>query len=283
MHTEILFAFDEWAVFLFLAALLFAVMRTAYVIGRRHSARYSERGAGQIANVAGLLIGFFSLILGFTFCIALERYNARMEMLEKEVDDTGTLFQMTELLAEPFRGEAQGMLVKYAEFRHRRYDRSLPREERQAIAARVGGILDVLWENGMRAARTPGGLSPALADRYIGTLSAFESDRFRRNFAIDFHVPEPIIWFLIIIAMLGAGACGYANGLHQVANPVMRVTLLLGILLTIFIIIDLDRPHGGIVRVNQSPMGRLAEQLRAAAARPGAMPAAPAAPAPRKP
>ena len=72
------------------------------------------------------------------------------------------------------------------------------------------------------------------------------------------RVPDPVTWLLLLGAVLAVAVIGLYGGLanHRGLPPRIAVTLLLcG---TIYVVLDLDKPHQGIMRVSQSPMLHLA-------------------------
>ena len=70
--------------------------------------------------------------------------------------------------------------------------------------------------------------------------------------------PIRVTWLLLFGAVLAVAVIGLYGGLanHRGLPPRIAVTLLLcG---TIYVVLDLDKPHQGIMRVSQSPVLHLA-------------------------
>ncbi len=68
------------------------------------------------------------------------------------------------------------------------------------------------------------------------------------------HVPEIILFLLFTIFIISLAMMGYSSGLglKRAYIPTLLLTLL--IVLVVFIIIDLDRPKRGIVKVKQDSL-----------------------------
>ena len=82
-----------------------------------------------------------------------------------------------------------------------------------------------------------------------------------RLFSWEGRVPDPVIWLLLFGALTAIAVIGFYGGLanHRGLPPRIAVTLLLcG---TIYVILDLDKPHQGLMPVSQSPMLHLERTL----------------------
>src|SRR6476660_5776537 len=62
------------------------------------------------------------LIIGFTFSMALNRYDQRKNYEEEEANAIGTEYVRVDFLTEPARTNVKRMLVEYLDLRIKRYD-----------------------------------------------------------------------------------------------------------------------------------------------------------------
>ena len=76
------------------------------------------------------------------------------------------------------------------------------------------------------------------------------------------HVPETVLLLLYLVLLASGGIIGYSGGLSgkRIIAPVVLVSLL--VTLIVFIIIDLDRPKRGLIKVNLSPLLELQQRTR---------------------
>lgn len=72
-----------------------------------------NRDAYVISSVLGLL----ALLLGFTFSLAVDRYETRRTLVLQEANAIGTSYLYAQLLDEPHRSRMSGLLRAYAENR----------------------------------------------------------------------------------------------------------------------------------------------------------------------
>lgn len=83
----------------------------------------------------------------------------------------------------------------------------------------------------------------------------------KRMTALENHVPEIILILLYFVAIMVTGVIGYGCGLGGYRN--FFVTAMASILIAsvILVIIDLDRPRRGLIRVSQTRMVELRDSL----------------------
>ena len=71
------------------------------------------------------------------------------------------------------------------------------------------------------------------------------------------HVPEVIFYLMFIVFITSGAMIGYGSGLGQRRSNLPSALLSFMICLVVFIIIDLDRPMRGIIKVDQHSLERL--------------------------
>ena len=95
-----------------------AIVFLASEFGWRLGARTQGHGAsGNISALEQSLLGLLALIVGFTFLMALTRFEARREAVLNEANAIGTTALRARLLPEPHRTESLKLLREYAQIR----------------------------------------------------------------------------------------------------------------------------------------------------------------------
>jgi hypothetical protein len=81
----------QWHVLIVLSALLLAASEVGFRVGLRHFRRPDiKRRQGQVGTLEGGLLGLLGLLLGFTFAMAVTRYDARKQLVLDEASAIGT-------------------------------------------------------------------------------------------------------------------------------------------------------------------------------------------------
>ena len=75
------------------------------------------------------------------------------------------------------------------------------------------------------------------------------------------HIPQSIIYVNVLIAMLVATLLGYGFGLIGRRHLISTLMLAVSISSVLVVIVDLDRPWQGYIRVSQQPMIDLQKQM----------------------
>ena len=77
----------------------------------------------------------------------------------------------------------------------------------------------------------------------------------RRDAGLNRHVPEVVLFLLYVALVISGGVVGLSSGLsgHRPSrgSSFAMVLLVVGM---VFIIIDLDRPRRGLIRVSHAPL-----------------------------
>lgn len=132
------------AVVLFLLILL--ANEIAYRVARRTAAK-ADQGLSTQTNViqAGIL-GLLALLLGFSFNMALQRFDARSAAAIEEANAIGTAWLRTALLPEQHAAEMASLLSDYVDIRLKevKIDMASP-EKREEITAQTLQLQSQLW------------------------------------------------------------------------------------------------------------------------------------------
>ena len=102
-------------------ALIFAVslvvLLGASELGRALGVRISGRGGDDVSTLEGAILGLLALMIGFTFAMALSRYEARREAVLDEANSIGTTALRARLLPAPHAAASLKLLREYVQIR----------------------------------------------------------------------------------------------------------------------------------------------------------------------
>jgi hypothetical protein len=234
-------------------ALLVLAIEAGTRLGLRSATGTTEASRSQINTVQGSVVGVLALMLGFTFSIALERFNSRSVALVDEANAIGTARLRTELLPEAFRRDAACALDRYiglrVDFIALPTDRG---EERERTRAETLRMHTTLWAQAAEAARTQP--NPVTTGLYVQAINEV-IDSFGRNSAdIERHVPEFALLLLFGAFITAGGVIGYSAGVAG-HRPAAATYLMIGLIVVLMLLImDLDRPRRGVIHVDMTPL-----------------------------
>jgi hypothetical protein len=242
---------------------LVAATEAGFRLGFRYSGSTMEATKGQIHAIQASLLGVLALLLGFTFSLALQRFDSRSEAVVEEANAIGTTLLRADLLPFPVRAPVEDLILEYLDLRVAAGAISLDHgAERDAVLMESDRILAALWEAAARASEQDP--NPATTGLFIQSLNQMIDALGRRDAELDRHVPEPVLFLMFAAFVLTACLVGYTAGVS--GHRASFATYLLVTLVTclIFIVIDLDRPRRGLIEVSQQSLIGLRDRAAAA-------------------
>lgn len=247
-----------------IAGLLLVSMAVAieigYRIGRRSRSGVNESGVAHINAVQASLLGVLALLIGFTFSLALQRFDSRSDAVVEEANAIGTAYLRAGLLGSEGE-EARRLLRDYLDLRVSAGSRALTDvAAREELLAASSQALDTLWALVVRAvAADP---NPVRTGLFAQAVNELIDSYARRDAALNRHVPELVLLLLYGTFIMIGSIVGYACGIGG-HRPSYATYILVGlIVLLVFVIVDLDRPRRGLIEVSQQNMVELQEALR---------------------
>lgn len=205
------------------------------------------------------VLGLFALLLGFSFSIALQKYETRRELVVHEANALGTTWLRTELLDSPDREALQNVLRRYVDQRIAYAGSTSARQERTAYA-QSEALQTEVWATLMRVI-TPFRDTPR-AGLLVGTTNESFDLAATRQAERQAHIPARALRMLTLFALVSATMVGYERGSQRRATTLMFVLITLAVTL----VLDLDRPGTGLVTVPQQPMLDLQASMKPAQA-----------------
>ena len=231
--------------------LLSAGLAAGLVIRHLHDRdprRTGKDDDGQEGYVVSAVLGLLALLLGFTFALAVDRFETRRALVLQEANAIGTAYLRTQLLPQPHRERISALLIDYTENRVA-LGKSSAAENSQMLA-RNNRIVTDLWAATAAGFQSIKGLD--FSSAYIDSMNTLIDLDTSRKAARTVRVPTEVFVVLVIYLAVTAGVLGYVF-----AGPRGRAAavFMLGLLwMSMLLIVDIDRPTRGGIRESQLPM-----------------------------
>lgn len=228
------------------------VILAASEIGRRLGVRAGAKGGENVSTLQAGILGLLALMIGFTFAMALSRFEGRRDAVLNEANAIGTTALRARLLPAPHNTEALKLLREYVQVRLDITQRVPSEKELNDAIARSHALQEALWQQAQAAAAKDSGMVPT--GLFIQTLNEMIDSQEKRLTAARSRVPSIVLIALYGIATIASAFTGYASGLE--ARRARLPVYLMGVLVAtvILLIQDLDRPNTGFIRISQQPM-----------------------------
>lgn len=241
MFGEILHSINLGTMLVGLTVLLVAASEIATFIRCRVPYFQVPKGKDGVSDfTSSTVLGLLALLLGFTFSMAITRYEARKNIVVREANAFGTAYLRSKLVDHPQAQELRQLLEVYLSERIADYRWTA---ETQSLQGQIWQVVTNV------TAKDRSAVSSLLVD----SLNAVFDIRAEAEFACSNHVPEIIYYVIIIVAIVGIASQGHGR----------LSALFLAMLVSIVIVLiqDLDRPTGGFIQVSQSSLLDLQKAL----------------------
>ena len=247
-----------WLVF----ALSFIVLWLSAWSGRsvlRRQRKLDEETREDLGIIQAATLTLLGLIIGFSFSMAISRYDQRKDLEEAEANAIGTEYVRADLLpaadAEKLRVLLRNYLDQRILFYKAHADPALQRE----INVRTAQVQTELWS----AVRVPAAAQPTpIVALVVSGMNDVLNSQGYTQAAFWNRIPVEAWGLMAAIAICCSVLIGY--GVRSVTDGSKLLPVLpLVVSIAFMLIADIDTPRHGIIRVNPQNLISLSESLRA--------------------
>jgi uncharacterized membrane protein len=233
-----------------IAGFLFLIMIIAFLIGNRIR-RYKERKGNttedkSIGALEGSLLGLLALLLSFTFSMSSSRHDRRVNIIIEEANDIGTAVLRADLYPDSIRQAFRKDFEAYVENRISFYEAKADWTAVNKSLNDAQVIQASLWERASSLGRDKENLHRTA--QMIPALNAMIDITTTRTAATIDKVPVVIFYLLFLICLTAALMVGYSSGVKPDWTMVLSFSLMIS--MTVYLIIDLDRPRRGVITMD---------------------------------
>jgi hypothetical protein len=259
---EMLYAVDSTWITLILFASMALALEVSYRFGRWRREEFPEAFRSHVSSIQSSILGILALMLGFTFSLALQRFDTRSMAVVEEANAIRDAYHTAILLPEPMRSEARALLRDYTDARLEaaRYT-TVQLNAQTETRAKAEAIQSTLWTVAERALEVERNARGTV--QFVSSLSDVAEGFHWRKATLDRRVPEAVLFLLYITFVMAGATVGFAAGVAGHRPSIVSWVMVGLISILVYIILDLDRPRRGFIRVNHGPLHELRADLRA--------------------
>ena len=212
-----------------------------------HLEKYPGRVPEDLGAVEGSMLGVMALLLGFTFSIAISKFESRRQVTVEEANEIGTAILRSDMYPDSVRNPLRADFKEYIETRIAYYDVGSDEEKIKQELEKAAGISGRIWKRVALQAQNPSNVAittqmiPAVNDM-IDIVTTRDASRISR-------VPRLVLWVLLGLVLISAFVLGSDyNGKKR--NRILIVSYALAMTITLNLIAELDRPREGLINLN---------------------------------
>src|SRR6187401_489121 len=234
-----------------LSAIIFFLIILFNWLGFKFKKWQLEKHPGKVpenlGSVEGSMLGAMALLLGFTFSIAISKFETRRQITIDESNEIGTALLRSDMYPDSVRNPLRADFKEYIETRISYYAVGDHEEKIKEELAKAREISDRIWKRVALQAQIPGNIAvtaqmiPAVNDM-IDIVTTRDASRISR-------VPRLVLLVLLALVLISSFVLGSDyNGKKR--NRVLIFSYALAMTITLDLITELDRPREGLINLN---------------------------------
>ena len=241
--------------------ILWLSARTGVFLQKRH--RILESSRDDFSVILGATLTLLGLIIGFTFSMAIARYDQRKNLEEEEANAIGTEYVRADLLPAADAANVRAMLRQYLDERLLFYKvANIQMSQLPQINSVTGQLQTKLWNAVTGPAQAAP--SPVISLAVSGMNDVLNSQGYTQA-AWWNRIPLAAWILMMAIAIFCNVLVGY--GSHETRRSLLFILPLL-VSLSFMLIADIDSPRGGLIRVQPRNLTSLVQSLQGNRTRP---------------
>ena len=244
-----------------LFAIFFCVIILCNWLGFRYKKRQLDKFPGQVhegmSSIEGSILGVLSLLLGFSFNVAVSKFEARRHLLVEETNVIETAILRCDLYPDSIRSALRADFKEYVETRVAYYQFKYDEAEIQKEMVKAEEISSKIWETVTFFSKDPEfrirsqHMIP-IVNEMIDIITTRDAMRISR-------VPPLILWTLLTFVLLAAFLLGSDYKGHK-RNVTLVIGYALVMTLTLNLINELNHPRQGFITLDD--VAKKMEHLR---------------------
>jgi hypothetical protein len=227
-------------------------------LGRISMQRESEGPGGAFAVLEGGVFGLMGLLIALTFSTSASRLEERRQMIVDETNAIGTAWLRIALLPEAKQSAMRQVFKQYTDTRLAFFQDMADLKAATHALHRTNALQGEIWSQGVVAcSETP---SVAASTLFLPALNSMIDLTTTGTMLAKTHLP----WLVRMVLVVSPLMCAFLAGIEsaprtrRVWMPAILFALLLS--LTIYVILDLDYPRVGLIRID--PVDQALVELR---------------------
>ena len=239
-------SFFDLPIYLLLVIIFLLVVLFAW-LGYKYKKRQVDKDPDEVKQsakiVQGATFGMLSLLMGFTFSVAITKFEAQRRILVQEATNIKTVVLRSDMYSDSIRNLFRSDLKDYIEARISYY-KSRDNKEFVESVKKATEISDKIWKRAIEESKKPENISrtaqmiPAV-NNMIEVITTRDSERVS-------HVPPLVLWVLLILILAGAFLLGAdVTGRKRNKLPIFSYAFVMS--LTFNLIIELNQPSSGLI------------------------------------
>jgi len=240
--------FDTLTKVLCIGGLMLILLESGRRIGKRSMLRDPEGSHQGLSPIEAAVFGLMGLIIALTFSGAALRFEQRRMLIVDEANAIGTAYLRVDLLPADAQPSIRRDFRKYLEARIELYHNISNKKMVAELEEKTASLQTIIWKASVKASQKSDNLSASLL--LLPALNSMIDICSTRTAVRQVHQPNIIFMIMILMALVSSLIAGYGMALKKSRSWIHLIGFTLVLLVTIIVIIDLEYPRLGFIRID---------------------------------
>jgi hypothetical protein len=214
--------------------------------GHARALRHPEGGRHGLGSVEAAVYGLLGLLIAFSFSGAGARFENRRDQIIAEANALSTAYLRLDVLPVERQASLREKFRSYVDARLSIYRKLPDIDAAEAELARANALQAEVWKEAVAASLA--GNQAAVLSLLPALNEAFDIAS-SRTAAAYWHPPIALFGVLIVVALLSSYLVGDGMSESPAASRLHMVTYAAVLAIVIYVIIDLEFPRFGVIRL----------------------------------
>jgi hypothetical protein len=248
MNLNLLESLPIASVFVLIAILMLAFGEVGYQYGVRAQSPKDKAAPNSLGPMVGALLGMLAFVLAFTFSMAISQHDLRKQNVLADANSIGTAYMRSDLIDKQYATEVKRLLREYVDIRFK----ATNSDYLETALAKSVEIHNLLWAQVVLAAGEHPNTNTMLMIQSINDVIDMHEKRVIGG--LHNSIPSSVWFALGAIISLTMITMGVQVGLTGKRRLVAVIPLILAFAVLVTLVVDLNRPQSGLIKVGQQAM-----------------------------
>ena len=251
MSLDFINKMNIWVFFIATILTLLAVAYSSYTWGRKSKSILKAVPSDAVSNY---IHGLLALILGFSFSMALTRFDLRRELAIRESNAIDRAYLRLELVNFKNPSAVKELFKKYLDLRIEAYKSQTPRE----VLKEVSQTRKEIWRHFIPVTVKGRG---ELESDFLESLNDMFDSANARNFALMKMLPPSFYLLILILAATAFGLMNFDRGFNADTSHWRSIIFILLFGVVFSFIYDMDHFRTGLIQITQDSLSMLRQSM----------------------
>jgi heme/copper-type cytochrome/quinol oxidase subunit 2 len=235
-------------VFLFVSLWLSVIAGRRY--GQNQMAKHNESKLEVVIVAEGAVFTLLALLVAFAFSGAYERFENRKLHILNETSTINTAYKRIDLIAPAAQPPLREIFKEYVDSRIQFYKDAGKLRLFSNDVALSKTLEDKVWQQTLIACKATNDASDAVTQLLVPAVNDMFDEGNSGMELTRIHPPGAIFMLLIGLSLLSGFLAGYSTAESKAKNPLHILCYVFITAFTIFIIVNLEFPRMGFIRID---------------------------------